>query len=317
MKYKLVEFRGQWCVYWVENGKSKRKSLGTKDRDEALRRFTDFNSAKAADTEFVSGIFNAWKKDKQSLASYETSCMIIDKHLLPWFGHLRPDQINREICRQYTEFKRKELTDWSIRRHLGILRAALMWKDKRTPAVIELPPEGAPRDYYLSRDEFPKALESTETPHIKLFLILALTTAGRMSAILELTWDRVNFERGFIKLATGEHRIKGRATIPMNKRCREALEHAYSLRTCEYVIEYGSKPVKSIKKGIKRVAERSGLNITAHVLRHTSAVWMVQNRIPLETVSKYLGHTSTKVTYQHYAHHSPDYLSEAAEALEF
>ena len=76
-------------------------------------------------------------------------------------------------------------------------------------------------------------------------------------------------------------------------------------------------PLNPLKKGIKRVAERSGLEVTAHVLRHTAAVWMVQNKIPLETVSKYLGHTSTKVTYKHYAHHSPDYLSEAAQALEF
>ena len=140
--------------------------------------------------------------------------MIINKHLLPWFGAYRPDQITKDKCREYTAFKRKTLSDWSIRRHLGILRSALMWKDKNTLAVIELPPEGLPRDYYLSKDEFYKALDCADAYHIKLFMVLALTTAGRMTALLELTWDRVDFDKGIIKLATGEHRIKGRATIP-------------------------------------------------------------------------------------------------------
>ena len=43
--------------------------------------------------------------------------------------------------------------------------------------------------------EYERMLAKAETPHIRLFIILALSTAGRMTAILELTWDRVDFER--------------------------------------------------------------------------------------------------------------------------
>lgn len=316
-KYQLKLHRGYYVAYRSVKGKPERLSLKTKDAEEAARRFEDFLSSQKGNTDFVSGILDAWIEEKANIASIETSTMVIEKHIRPFFGALRPDQITKPKCREYIDLKRKELSDWSIRRHLTILRGALRLNDKYTPAVIEMPPEGLPRDYTLTKEEFVTAIDSTPSPHIRLFLIVALTTAGRMTAILDLTWDRVDFERGIIKLATGEHAIKGRATIPMNKRCREALEEAFELRTCNYVIEYNGKRVNNVKQGLRRVSARSGLKITAHVLRHTAAVWMVQNRIPLETVSKYLGHTSTKITYKYYAHHSPDYLTEAADALEF
>jgi len=317
MEYKLKLYKGSYVAYRYDNGKTLRKSLNTKDKDEAVRRFEDFLSGLKGDSEFVKGVLNNWKKEKENLTSHDTSCMIINKHLSPYFGALRPNQITKKKCREYIELKRETHSDWSIRRHLTILRGAVLLDDKYTLARFELPPEGAPRDYVLTKAQFVTVLEAANAPHIKLFLILAITTAGRMSALLELTWDRVDFKKGIIKLAVGEHKIKGRAIVPMNKRCREALREAFEMRTTNYVIEYKGNNISNVKIALRNLAKKTGLKITAHVLRHTAAVWMVQARIPLETVSKYLGHTSTKVTYKHYAHHSPDYLTEAADALEF
>jgi len=318
MSYQLKKYRGSYVAYQCVDNKVLRKSLGTKDYEEAQRRFADFLELENSGDGFINGILNYWIQEKRGIASHETSCMVIEKHLRPFFKSYRPDQITKAKCREYIDLKRKEgLSDWSIRRQITILKGACNLHDKYTPARFEMPPEGLPRDRVLTKEEFLKVLEACETPHIRLFLILAITTAGRMSAILELTWDRVDFERGFIKLATTEHVIKGRATIPINKRCREALEEAFELRTTNHVIEYNGAPIRNVKTAFRGISRKTGIKITAHVLRHTAAVWMVRARIPLETVSKYLGHTSTKVTYKHYAHHSPDYLAEAAEALEF
>ncbi len=101
---------------------------------------------------------------------------------------------------------------------MTFLRAALRWHDKNTPAVVELPSKPPPVDKYLTRAEYERLLAKAETPHIRLFIILALSTAGRMTAILELTWDQVDFERELIRLGDGTKRRKGRETVPMTAR---------------------------------------------------------------------------------------------------
>ena len=54
---------------------------------------------------------------------------------------------------------------------------------------------------------------------------------------------------------------------------------------------------------VKNAAKRVGITkrITLHLLRHTSAVEMVREKIPVEQLRRHLGHTSLSVT-QHYLH---------------
>ena len=101
--------------------------------------------------------------------------------------------------------------DGTIHTELTFLRAALLWRSHTTPAVIELPSKPPPMDRHLTRQQYEKLVAAAETPHIKLFIILGLATAGRMTAILELSWDRVDFTQGTIRLGMGERRRKGRA----------------------------------------------------------------------------------------------------------
>ena len=41
-------------------------------------------------------------------------------------------------------------------------------------------------------------LRSAHRPHIKLFIIIAMTTGARKGAVLDLTWDRVDMDGGVI-----------------------------------------------------------------------------------------------------------------------
>ena len=54
----------------------------------------------------------------------------------------------------------------------------------------------------------------------------------------------------------------------------------------------------------------------SHRIRHAMATPLVNNGVPLEEVSRYLGHSSTDVT-RRYARQTPDALGRrAADALE-
>lgn len=75
--------------------------------------------------------------------------------------------------------------------------------------------------------------------------------------------------------------------------------------------------MKSIKKAIRKAAERSGVRCSPHVFRHTAAVWMAQADVSMPKIAQFLGHTSTRVTERTYARYSPSFMKDAAAALEF
>lgn len=318
MRLKL--YRGSWCAVWRTDKGTQRVSLRTKDRDLAGQRLADLTGQAPAEiTGTVDAIMQAYIAASEGKASHERMGYA-RKHIRPELGHLRPDQVTKERCLAYTAKRRREgASDGTIRKELGIMRSALRSVDKATPAVVALPPKPGPRERHLTRPEYLKLLFAARAPHMRLFIILALATAGRASAILDLTWDRIDFQRGRISLANPEKgkTRKGRATVPMTKAAREALAEAQRGALTDRVIEYAGAPVASIKKGFATTVKRAGLvDVSPHVLRHTAAVWMIEGGASIEEVAQYLGHTDTRTTFSIYARFSPQYLKGAAGALE-
>ena len=56
-------------------------------------------------------------------------------------------------------------------------------------------------------------------------------------------------------------------------------------------------------------------NWVLHELRHTAGTLMLLNRVPVEAVSKMLGHSSIRVTCDTYAHILPRHLEPVAETM--
>lgn len=306
MRLKL--YRGKWAAVWSEDGKTRRASLRTADRGHAERRLERLKRGGPSTT--VAEIVSAY---------LEANDTTTGKHawapMARAFGSLTPDQITKEACQRYAA--RAGRSRGTVRRSLGVLKAALKHAGHRQIADrIKLPPPPAPRDRFLTEAEYDALLAGAAMPHVRLFITLALATAGRAGAVLEMTWDRVDFERGLIRLGPGNQR-KGRATVPMTERARAALLDAQRGATTEHVIEWGGERVASVKKGFAAAAERAGLEgVTPHTLRHTAATWMAQRGVPLPDIAAYLGHTDPRTTYRVYAKYTPDYLRGAARALD-
>ncbi|WP_238939855.1 MULTISPECIES: site-specific integrase [Marivita] len=171
----------------------------------------------------------------------------------------------------------------------------------------------------MTRQEIKRLFDAASQPHIKLAILLMLSTAARVGAVLELTWDRVDFDRNQIDLrksASGPR--KGRAVVPMNPGLRDALLGAKQAALSDYVIEWAGKPLKKITRGFSSAAKAAGLeDVTPHVLRHTSAVHMAEAGIPMSEISQYMGHSNTSITERVYARFSPDHLRHAADVLDF
>lgn len=217
----------------------------------------------------------------------------------------------------------------TIRQELSTIRAA--WKLSVDHEMLTLPPKAfdlpdasAPRERWLTREEAASLVEASIAPHIRLFIELALATAGRHGAILELQWHQIHFDKAQIDLRVSPDededvkvRRKKRAMVPVSDRIVEILREVRENTAGDHVIEYHGKPLKSVWKGVKMTVKRAGLpdNVTPHILRHTAATWMCQAGVDLWQVAGFMGHSSTKQVELTYGHHCPDHMIEAREAL--
>lgn len=319
---RLVIYRGKWCVY---TGRGRRISLHTTDRALAEQRFADLKAQAARKIITVGEIVDAYIEDRKAIPSHPIM-KFQWKNAKKHFENLLPEHITRDVCRAYIDQRKGPVKDdgaednapanETIRKEIGIVRAAVRWKFPNSSAVFELPPTSPPRENYLSREQYKTLLASCKLHHLKLFVMLAIATAGRKTAILELTWDRVDFERGLISLGKGEKTAKGRATVPMTENLRLALKDAEKVAMSSYVVEYAGAAVGKIDKGFREAAKRAKVDVTPHDLRRSAAIWMAEARVPMSEIAAYLGHSDSRITERVYAKFSPTYLKEASKALE-
>lgn len=319
--WRLKLYRGKYAAVRSAGGKTERLSLRTADPDEAKRRLADFTAKPTG--ELVGEIVEAYLADKDKTAIRAKDLRGSWQQAKPTFAHLRPDQITRDLCRRYRDARYKQgRKPATVRKELEVVRAGLNFFKKGGQAVFELPPQPPPKDRFLSKEEARRLLKAARRfSHVRAFIALSLATGARQSALLELTWDRVDFRRRTISLALNDaqdEQRKRRATVPMTNRAYRYLRVLHRARTCDYVIEWGSHRVRSVKKGFAAAAERAGLEgVTPHILRHTAASWMAEADVPMFDISRYLGHSDTRITERRYAKLSPSHLKRAARALDW
>lgn len=314
-EWRLKRFRGRW--YAVRPGPSgtERRSLRTADRDTAARTFRDLTAALArpAAGATVATLFAAYLTDRPNARADDAW-----KRLAPHFGALTPDHVTRPACRAYAQARRSAgAGDGTIIRELTVLRAALRFHNKATPAVIEVPGRPPPRERHLGRGEYIRLRRAARPiPHLYLFIVLALATAARKEALLDLKWSAIDWTRRQVNLGKGTAN-KGRGIKPLRPRPLAVLRRAQQSATSDYVIEYGGTRVQGVRTAWANACTRAGLgdDVTPHTLRHTAAVWMAEAGIPMSEISQYLDHSSTKITERVYARYSPEHLRRAAAAL--
>ena len=319
--YELINYRGKYAISFKDDqGVRKRPSLGTTDRGIAEARAGEFWNARHQPlSERVDDLWAAYIRDRERDGKDMSRQGFAWKRLQPFFGYRLGNHIVKEDCREYFQHRRGAgMALSTVRTELEYLRACLNLRYGTGLKQVWVPPASRPRDLYLTKEQAEKLLSFVSTPHVRLFIILAITTGARMSAILQLTWDRVDFRHDTINFNVEEREQtnKRRPIVPINSSAKAALIAAQKGALSTHVIEWSGDPVKSVKKAIRKSAERSGVICSPHVLRHTAGVWMAQGNVPMQKISQYLGHTSSRITERVYARYSPSFMSDAASALE-
>ena len=264
------------------------------------------------------------KEHAQHLPSANTS-RINATHLKTFFGDDPIDTLTYKRQDEYAALREQSVKHSTINRELDVLRSALLHAEAngrigKAPAIYALEAEEV-RERWLTPDEFGRLLGGCQAQHIWLYMLLAVTTCARPSAILDLRWDRTDFQSDIIHLnPVGRAQTsKKRPTVKMPPALKQALLEARTQAFTDYVIEYGGYPLGSIKKAFKNAVKRAGFadddKIVPYTLRHTGATWLAQAGVSLWSIADLLGHADLRMVIKHYAHHHPEYQDRTAAKL--
>lgn len=321
--YAVQRFAGGFAIVWWEDcgggPKRRRQRLASKDRSsaeaEARKRWEGGDDSPWT----VGRIMTAYLASITEKTSHGRR-KDAWKAMAPFWENVDPLMIDKLMCQSYRA--RRKVGDATARYELMQLSTALGWahnagRIERRPAVW-LPQTPERKTRHLTRDEFARFFSEVKADHARLYAMLGLHTMARPSAILDLTWDRVDFMRRLIDFTPPGHTrtAKRRTVVPINDELLAALQIGYAARSIAHVIERGGKPVACIKKAFLAASERSAVHATPYTLRHTGAVWAAEAGVPMPELAAFMGHTNMATTFQHYARWSPDYLRGVANALQ-
>lgn len=322
MQLNIGRLRGGFCVYWRdEDGRRRRHQLQARTRAEAEAEALDVFRREAwrPAGNTVAEIWAAYRADLGDRPTGKTMDYT-GKAILPVFGPFRPDQITRQMCKDYADARTAAgKAQGTVHTELGHLRSALVYALGQAAPPIWRPNKPDSNVRVLTRGQVQSVIDACNAPHVRLAVTLLFGTAARVGAILDLTWDRVDFERGIINLRLPDSATrKGRAVVPMNAMTRAALSAAAPAALSDHVVEYAGGPVSSIRTGVTAALERAGLQgVRIHDFRHTAAVEMLGAGVSIELVGQMLGHSNLGTTYRIYGRFLPEHMQDAANVLNF
>jgi integrase len=258
----------------------------------------------------------------------EWADIVINKHLVPFFGEMFLGTINAKSVTDYMasrrEQKRSNGTVNNERAVLSkIMSLAVEWDRVHANPVrkVEKLERADGRTRFLTHDEADKLIEKAP-PHLKAVIVTALETGGRLSEVLGLKWDDLDLDRGLLYFDQTNTKSAKQREIPMTPLLLATLRAKDKVRAISgdgrtYVFTLHGKRLRDIRTAFDVAHERAklGPDVTFHTLRHTFASWYVMRPgSDLKVLQELLGHQDLKTTMI-YSHLSPDYKRAARNLI--
>jgi integrase len=332
-EYSLKRYgpKKHWYVFYSVGRRSKRASTGTTSHVEAKGWRDDFVRERLTPKDAP--------QDQISVASVLKR--YFDDHRRPWAGEANAatnikqydafydgdmvSSINHESnIRFENERVAAGIARNTVNQQRATLRAALNHARKTgrlasVPYIGNAPPI-AKKLRILSRDEAARLLRECRRARVKyltLFVRIALYTGVRHRAILELTWDRVDFATGWIEFNVPGRELtkKRRPEAPMRPKMLRMMAAAVRKTNGKHVIGGKSDPMTGLWVAFRGACKRAGITgVTPHTLKHTMVSWGLQKASPWDMV----GYTATSLTTitNIYGKHIRSHLKGVAAALD-
>src|SRR5256885_560780 len=244
------------AVWDAERGKYRLASLGHRDRERAMRDAADLLRLRDAGEwtdprSLTLGILVACYLAENTHARdgslktehYRRGCALTAKYLVKWFGadtpvaELTPDRMAGYVtARRAGEVSGRAVGATSVHQDIKLLKSMMKWAtgaydngrpllDRNPLTGFAVPKTRNPLRPLIEAETVEKlmAVADRVSPLLGLLITLMDATGRRLSSVLGLPWDDVDFQKGNITWRPELDKKRRKWVVPMPKKAREAL----------------------------------------------------------------------------------------------
>ncbi|NCO11581.1 hypothetical protein CO038_01295 [Candidatus Pacearchaeota archaeon CG_4_9_14_0_2_um_filter_39_13] len=188
---------------------------------------------------------------------------------------------------------------------------------KKEVGNIRVPKKDRHLPEVLTKDEVKSLIDNAETRKSRLMVSLLYSSGLRVSEIVHLKPEDINFEENIGRVKKGKG-SKDRVFTISESLSRDLQFYLKKRKDGQYLFSK-EKPLttRNVQKIVKNLRNKVGLNkkVTPHTLRHSFATHLLEAGVDIRKIQMLLGHSSLNTT-QIYTHVSTDELKKIANPLD-
>ena len=282
-----------------------------------------------------------------SITTYNCYMRICKKYIIPLLGDIKLCDIKPIHIQNYVDDLLDLLTPQTIKVHLNILNLALKRAyrlkliKENVVQFVEVPKNKKYKNEIYNAEDMKKLLEKSRETSLELPIILASGLGLRISVILGLTWNNIDFNDFTITIDKITVRDKGQVilkepktessirTISAPKEIILILKQlkkdrlAAKLRgekSHRELIFYDKNlnPIAQdvLSKKFRYFLQENNLkHIRFHDLRHSHVTMLIDAKVSIKVISERVGHSNVNTTLNIYSHALREMDQEASDKI--
>jgi integrase len=302
------------------------------------------------------GDFLEFGLPRRSTGTVDKLTTLANTHIVPDLGARKVRELTAEDVDRWLASKAKVLATRSLQEVLSLLRRVIARAQKREKVrrnvvlLCEIP-EGRPGrpSKSLTLDQAEAVLAAAEGTPMRAYIVVSLLTGVRTEELRALDWQHVDLDgkleadppvrpHMMVWRSVREHgdtkTRKSRRSLALPQRCVDALrahqsKQAYMRRLAggrwqETGLVFSSAvgtelDAANVRRAFRKVVDKAGLvakEWTPRELRHSFASLLSDHGVPIEQISRLMGHNGTTVTELVYRHQLRPVVEHGAEAMD-
>lgn len=363
MSFAFIRKRSKNYIVYLEykdkeSGKKIQKNMGSfeKKRD-ASKKLNEIKDSIYSDKLVIPSALNVESfildfiekhKINISITTYNNYMRICKKYIIPLLGSYKLDEIRPIHIQNYIDDLAVVLTPQTIKVHINILNLAfkkayrLRLIKENIIECVEVPKSRKFKNNIYNKEDMIKLLSKCKNTDMELYIYLASGLGLRISEILGLTWDNINFANSTItinkitirnnglvslkspKTESSERTItcpkeimimlKDHKRLQLENKLKGKIKNTMNLLFFDKNEQPIAQDVLS-KKFNKFLLKNNLEHIRFHDLRHSHVTLLINSKVPIKVISERVGHSNINTTLNIYAHALKEMDSEASDKI--
>ncbi|MEG2788632.1 MAG: tyrosine-type recombinase/integrase [Romboutsia sp.] len=283
-----------------------------------------------------------------SITTYNCYIRICKKYIIPMIGNYKLEDLKPIHIQNYVDDLVGILSPQTIKIHINILKLA-MKKAYRLKLIreniveyVEIPRVKKFKNEIYNQADMHKLLEICSKTSLELPIFIASGLGLRISEILGLTWNNINFNDNTITIDkitvrnNGEVILKDPKTESSTRTISAPSEIINKLKIYKkeqielklqgkitnklnlLFFDKKEKPIAQdvISKKFNRFLKENNLkHIRFHDLRHSHVTLLINSKVPIRVISERVGHSNINTTLNIYSHVLKEMDKEASDKI--